>query len=96
MFNGPIKTTSYDRFYNRINDWKFLTKIFPRLRHYFWWIIHNCIAHMLIGFFPIKKLFEFHDYTSDKINGYHLSFDKAIEEDIKTRKTYIEKKYGVR
>ena len=39
-----------------------------RRRHHFWWILHNCLAHFLIGIFPIKIFFQFHDYTARKIN----------------------------
>ncbi len=35
--------------------------------HYGWWIIHNLIAHPLIGLFPNKQCFDFHDYTSRKM-----------------------------
>jgi len=42
----------------------------PERRHHFWWFVHNCIAHPLIGFFPMWSwTFRFHDYTSDKINA---------------------------
>ncbi len=36
-------------------------------KHYVWWLIHNLIAHPLIGVFPIKRWFDFHDYTSRKM-----------------------------
>lgn len=36
--------------------------------HGFWWFVHNCVAHPMIGLCPIKSFFEFHDYTSNKIN----------------------------
>jgi len=87
---GPIKTTSYQRYNDRIEDWKDCTNIFPRLRHHFWWIIHNCIAHILIGLIPIKIFFRFHDYTSDKINAIKLK-DEAIEKEIEKIKTFREK-----
>lgn len=38
------------------------------LRHHFWWFVHNCIAHILIGVCPVNVFFRFHDYTSRKIN----------------------------
>ena len=40
-----------------------------RPRHAIWWLIHNCVAHPMIGVLPIKATFDFHDYTSRKING---------------------------
>lgn len=39
-----------------------------RDRNSLWWFVHNCIAHPLIGVAPIKPLFNFHDWTSGKIN----------------------------
>jgi len=47
---------------NRVDD-------HPKLVHDFWWIVHNCVAHPLIGVLPIKPTFDFHDWTSDKIMG---------------------------
>lgn len=40
-----------------------------RPRHRLWWLIHNCVAHPLIGILPYKPFFDFHDYTSAKINA---------------------------
>lgn len=36
-------------------------------KHYLWWLVHNLIAHVWIGFWPSKKSFDFHDYTSRKM-----------------------------
>lgn len=54
----------------RIKELKLLKfKLFwAQTQHYFWWFVHNCIAHPMIGLVPIKTTFRFHDYTSDKIN----------------------------
>ena len=38
-------------------------------KYYFWWFVHNCVAHPLIGICPTERFFIFHDYTSDIING---------------------------
>jgi hypothetical protein len=38
-------------------------------RHAFWWWVHNCIAHPLIGVVPRRFAFEFHDWTSRKLHG---------------------------
>jgi hypothetical protein len=35
--------------------------------HYGWWLVHNLIAHILIGILPIEPFFEFHDWTSIKM-----------------------------
>lgn len=41
----------------------------PWLSHTFWWLVHNCVAHPLIGFIPIKRTFQFHDWTSRRMHG---------------------------
>jgi hypothetical protein len=41
----------------------------PLVQHYFWWMIHNLVAHPMIGLLPIKVSFRFHDWTSHKLNG---------------------------
>lgn len=35
----------------------------------FWWMMHNCVAHPLIGVLPFKPLFAFHDWTAKKIGS---------------------------
>jgi hypothetical protein len=39
------------------------------LLHRFWWLVHNCVAHPLIGVCPIKTFHDFHDWTSIKLNN---------------------------
>lgn len=58
--------TSHGRFHLRIRDWRESGE--NVLKHHAWWLVHNVIAHPLIGFLPIEKTFAFHDFTSDKIN----------------------------
>lgn len=58
---------SKDRFHARIDQFK--QKQIPAAIHHMWWVIHNCVAHPMIGFFPVKASFDFHDYTSRKINA---------------------------
>lgn len=54
-----------------IRERKFIKqdKRFPRAQHRFWWIMHNCIAHVAIGLFPHSKTFWLHDWTSKKLNA---------------------------
>lgn len=40
-----------------------------RWMHWFWWVVHNCVAHMCLGICPMKWSFDFHDWTSRKLNG---------------------------
>lgn len=64
---GFDETTSYQRFHNRIRLFRILKK--SVVVHHFWWFVHNCVAHPLIGLVPIRVTFEFHDFTSRKINA---------------------------
>ena len=40
----------------------------PAYRHRSWWLLHNCIAHPLLGIAPSKPTFWFHDWTSRRLN----------------------------
>jgi len=55
------------RFHSRIDTFRVGKK--PVFKHHFWWLVHNAVAHPLIGFFPSTRTFDFHDWTSKKING---------------------------
>ena len=61
--------TSYGRYCSRIEKFKTDGKKYPRLRHRFWWLVHNIPAHLAIAFIPIQQSFKFHDWTSKKLNG---------------------------
>jgi len=41
----------------------------PWVIHTFWWLVHNLVAHPLIGLIPVKRSFDFHDWTSYKMHG---------------------------
>lgn len=60
---------SWGRFYARIVKFREAGRRFPVLQHHCWWLIHNCVAHMLIGLLPHSKTFSFHDWTSKKLNA---------------------------
>lgn len=60
---------SEDRYYDRITTWKTQTQHLPKVKHWGWWFVHNVIAHPLIGLLPFHFAFEFHDWTSRKLNG---------------------------
>lgn len=61
------ETGAEQRFEARVEGFKQDEK--PIYKHHFWWFVHNCIAHPMIGVLPNKKTFDFHDWTSKKING---------------------------
>lgn len=64
---GAVLSPSQIRFHKRIE--RFRQRGIPVVYHHFWWLTHNAVAHPLIAILPIKPLFDFHDYTSGKING---------------------------
>lgn len=41
----------------------------PAHIHRRWWLVHNLIAHPLIAIWPTRATFDFHDYTSDRMQG---------------------------
>lgn len=83
-------TGSFDRFPIRVEKFKKKKKFLPVLQHYLWWLLHNCVTHPLIGFVPIKPLFEFHDWTSVKLNVGQAAITTEIEE-LKNCKKQLEK-----
>jgi len=66
-FPSSDETGSEDRFKKRLDVFRQDNK--PIFKHHIWWLIHNCVVHPLIGFFPCKTTFDWHDYTSKRING---------------------------
>jgi hypothetical protein len=38
-------------------------------KHHIWWLIHNLVAHPVIGVAPVRWAFDFHDWTSRKLHG---------------------------
>lgn len=66
-YGSSDETGAEDRYQKRIAT--FMQEEKPVYKHHVWWLIHNCVAHPLIGFVPCKSTFDFHDWTSKKING---------------------------
>lgn len=66
-FGSSDETGAEERFESRLEVFKKEDK--PVYKHHIWWFIHNCVAHPLIGIAPCKSTFDFHDWTSKKING---------------------------
>lgn len=58
---------SAERFTQRIQ--RFRARGMSTAMHHVWWLVHNCVAHPMIGVMPINASFRFHDWTSRKING---------------------------
>ncbi len=56
------------RYEKRIEKFVAKKRKFPRLQHFSWWIIHNCVAHPFL-LIPCKWSFQFHDWSSKKLNA---------------------------
>jgi len=67
-FDKEVPPTSEERFTVRETKWKSSELSMPRSRHAFWWVIHNSVAHPLLGIFRCKWTHTFHDWTSKKLN----------------------------
>ena len=61
-------STSYGRFHIRAKQFATDGKPYPKLRHAYWWLLHNVVVHPLLGLFPTKTTFRWHDVTSDGLN----------------------------
>jgi hypothetical protein len=58
------------RFHQRVSVWQEINPHgLPRAKHHFWWMLHNLVAHPAIGIAPSRTTFDFHDWTSRKLNG---------------------------
>lgn len=73
-------TGSAERFPIRVEKFKKKRKFLPVVQHYFWWFVHNCITHPLIGIIPLKPFFQFHDWTSVKLNAGEEAVTTEIDE----------------
>jgi hypothetical protein len=56
------------RYHKRVAHWRAVVHIAPRIRHNTWWILHNVVAHTLIGALPTAGTIWFHDWTSQRLN----------------------------
>lgn len=44
----------------------------PEIKNPLLWVLHNCVAHVAIGFVPSKATFAFHDWTAElmQVDGW--------------------------
>jgi hypothetical protein len=56
------------RYAKRQRRWTAEVRRWPRLRHHGWWLLHNVIAHPLVGVWPATPAIRFHDLTSRRLN----------------------------
>jgi hypothetical protein len=66
-FSSSDESGSERRFHSRIDAFRIGKR--PVFKHHLWWLVHNVVAHPLIGVVPCSATFDFHDWTSKKING---------------------------
>ena len=90
LYKEMETTGSGERFPKRIEKFRKAEKNFPILQHYFWWVMHNCITHPLIGFIPVKPFFQFHDWTSVKLNVGESALSTPLD-DLEACKAQAEK-----
>lgn len=57
-----------ERYYFRQAKWTQACKLFPKIRHHSWWLLHNCLSHPLLGIYPAEETIWFHDWTSKHLN----------------------------
>lgn len=72
-------STSLGRFRERIQSW--MQQPNGYLEHHLWWVLHNCVAHPVLGLAPCKETIEFHDWASKKLNQ-HVQFWQKNQENI--------------
>lgn len=90
LYREMESTGSGDRFPKRIEKFRKAEKRFPIIQHYFWWFVHNCITHPLIGLIPARPFFQFHDWTSVKLNAGEAALSTPLD-DLEECKTQAEK-----
>lgn len=64
----PPKEGSAQRYRERIEKFKADGKAFPRVRHYLFWVLHNLVAHPILGLIPNQVTVDFHEVTSKWLN----------------------------
>lgn len=60
---------SAGRYEARIKKFEATGSRYPRIVHYFWWVLHNVGAHGFLAVAPCKYAFRFHDWSSKKLNA---------------------------
>lgn len=61
---------SEQRYRGRVASWaRMQGEPAGKVKHLSWWLLHNCVAHPLIGVLPIRATFDFHDWTSERLNA---------------------------
>lgn len=61
-------STCASRYVYRQNAFRHTYTLLPWARHHVWWLLHNCVAHPLLGVFPWAFAIWLHDKTSQHLN----------------------------
>jgi len=56
------------RYYRRQGWWKTDHPFLPLVRHHWWWLLHNCVSHPILGLWPSRWTVWFHDWTAMYLN----------------------------
>lgn len=67
-------STSLGRFRQRVDNWMAVDHGY--VTHHFWWLLHNCVSHPVLGLVPCQKTVDFHDWSSDKLNQHAPYWEK--------------------
>jgi hypothetical protein len=59
---------SAERYRARIEKFEKDGKPWPKLRHHALWMLHNLVAHPILGVMPIEPVVELHELTSAWLN----------------------------
>ena len=78
----PEAKTSKERYVKRVQ--RFVDDAddeekYPKLTHHLLWLIHNCIAHPMLGLFPGYYTVQFHNLTSNWLN---LTYSNSLKRTI--------------
>ncbi len=65
-----VQTGAQKRFSERLIKFETDGKPNPELRHAALWLIHNCVAHPLLGLLPGQHTTELHELTSCWLNKF--------------------------
>lgn len=78
----PEFKTSRERFAYRLSKFKADGLRWPRTRHWFYWSLHNLVAHPTLGLIPNRAAIEFHELTSDWLNKRYeeIGTDRVVAE----------------
>lgn len=56
------------RYRRRLQVWKRRRPELAEVRHHGWWLVHNCIAHPILGLRASEAAIWFHDWSSKHLN----------------------------